>query len=123
ELESLLFNEAQEVRAEFLEIEGHAEILHAQDAALIDDRGEKSVVDAAVCRLAREHAVAARHLVNSVRRSGEEGPAGKIGAECLRILLEHLRRVAFGIDGDRDEVDLLAKGRHRADPARRTSSA
>src|SRR6516165_7612816 len=85
EFESLLFNEAQQVAAEFFRIEAHAEILHAQDAALIDDRGEEGVIDAAVCGLGCEYAVAARHVADGAGRPREECPAGKIGAKALGI--------------------------------------
>src|SRR6185503_21390812 len=65
--------------------------------------------DTAVCGLGREYTVAACHVAYSVGRTRQKAPARKIGAESLRILLEYLRRVALGIDGDRHEVDLLAK--------------
>ena len=105
----MLLQEAYKIAAEFPWIESHAEVLHTQDAALVDDRGKKGVIYAAVRVLGREHAIAARHLADGVGRSREEGPAGKIGAERLRVLFEHLRGIALGINRDGDEGDLLAE--------------
>src|SRR5438067_2131091 len=104
-----LFNEAQQIAAEFLRVEAHAQILHTQDTALINDRSEKGMIHVTVWTLCREHAIAARHVANGCGRSGEEGPAVRIGAERLRILLQYLRGIALGIDGDGDKGDLLAE--------------
>ena len=119
----LFFQKAQEITPKFLRVEAHSEILHAQDAARIDDRGEKRVVHVAVRGLRRKHAVAARHVPDGRRGAGEEAPAGEIGAERLRILLEHFGRVALRVDGDGNERDLGAEVSSRADPERTTSSA
>src|SRR5262245_52918596 len=77
----LLFCQAQQVSPEFFGVEAHTEILHPEDAACIDDRSEKRVVDVAVLGLRREHAVPASHVANDVRGTGNEKPAGRIGTE------------------------------------------
>ena len=53
---SSLVHEAQQIAPEFLRVEAHPEILYAQRALRIDNRGEKAVVHTAVFGLVREHA-------------------------------------------------------------------
>ena len=61
------------------------------------------------CGLRRIYAVAARYVLDRRRGAGQEAPAGEIGAERLRVLLEHLGRVALRVDGDGNESDLGAE--------------
>ena len=54
-------------------------------------------------------AIALQHVADGIGSAGQKVPAVRIGAEVFRVLLQHLRRVALGIDGDRDEDDVLAE--------------
>src|SRR5713226_8939057 len=92
-----LFHEAQEVASKLLGVETRSEILHAENAAPIDDRCEKRVVYVAIRSRHGEYAVAACHFADRLRRAGEKGPAAEIGTEPLRIFLQHGRRIALRI--------------------------
>src|SRR5712691_2360455 len=102
---SLFFYKAQEIMPKFLGVEAHPKILHAEDAARIDDRGEKRVVHVAVRALGREHAVPPRYFPDGRGSAGEEAPPREVSPERKCILLQHLRGVALGVDGDGNESD------------------
>ena len=78
-----------------LRIETNAEILHAQDAAPIDDRRKESVVHVAIPGLRRIYPISARHIPNSRRSAGEKAPAREIdlsGNEIARALISMMAR-------------------------------
>ena len=52
--------QAQQIAPKLLGTKSHTEILHPQNAALIDDRCEEGMVHVTVWRLCREHAGAVR---------------------------------------------------------------
>src|SRR5712671_2825099 len=106
---SSLFREAQEVASKLLGVEAHAEILYAENAAPIDDRCKKRVVHVAIRSRRGEYAVAACHFADRLPRAGKKRPAAEIGAERLRIFLQHHRRIALGVDRNGDEGDLGAE--------------
>src|ERR1700730_5512697 len=103
---SWLLQQAQEVTAELIRVEACSEILDAQNSASINNGREERVIHISIPRFRRKYAVAARHVLNSIRRPSEKKPARKIGTERLRVLLEHFRRVPLGIDGNGNECDL-----------------
>ena len=43
------------------------------------------------------------------RIAGKKSPAVQIGAEVLRVFLQHLGRIALRVDGDRNEGDLRSE--------------
>src|SRR5215471_5118358 len=59
-----LFQKGQEIVLKLLGIEAHSNVLHTQDTASIDDRGQKGVVDVAARCFRRKHAISAGHLPN-----------------------------------------------------------
>ena len=81
--------------AELVRVEAHSGVLDPQDSVWIDDGCKKRMVHIAVRGLRRKHTIATRDVPNGVRGSGKESPACEIGAECLRVLFEHLGRVTL----------------------------
>ena len=61
------------------------------------------------CGLPGEHTVPAYDVLDLRRRTGEERPARDVGPVRLRVVAQDRRRVALGIDGDRDERDLCSR--------------
>src|SRR5438132_403214 len=102
-------HEAHQIAPEFLGIEARAEILHAYLPLGIDERGELRVLDRAVLLLRKEYPITARHVTDRLERAGQECPAVELGAPELGVILQHLRRVALRVEGDRNKGDLGAE--------------
>src|SRR5712671_7511457 len=102
-------HEAHQIAPELLGIEARTEILHAYPPVGIDERCELRMLDRAVLLLRKEYPIAARHVTNRLERACQEAPPFRFGAPELGIILQHLRRVALGVEGDRNKGDLGAE--------------
>src|SRR6266478_8859184 len=104
-------HEAHQIAPELLGIEARTEILHAYPPVGIDERCELRMLDRAVLLLREEYPIATCHVTDRLERACQEAPPLGLGAPELRVILQHLRRVALGIEGDRNKGDLGAKRR------------
>src|SRR6266851_8192233 len=92
-------------------IETRAEILHAHPPVGVDERGELRMIDRAVLLFREEYPITARHVTDRLGRACQEAPPVGPGTPELGVVLQHLRRVALRVEGDRDKRDLDAKVR------------
>src|ERR1700730_14125733 len=94
---------------ELLGIEARAKILHAHLPVGIDEGGELRMLDRTVLLLREEYPIAACHVTDRLERAGQEAPPLRLSAPKLSIVLQHVRRVALGVEGDRNKGDPGAK--------------
>ena len=64
------------------------------------------MLDRAVRYFREEYSITAGHVTDRLGRAGQETPPVELGAPELSIVLQHLRCVALGVEGDRNEGDL-----------------
>src|SRR5271165_7512785 len=61
--------------------------------------------DRAVLLLREEYPIMAGHVTDRRERAGQKGPAIELGAPELGVVLQHFRRVALGVEADRNKGD------------------
>src|ERR1700730_12766353 len=63
------------------------------------------MLDRTVLLLREEYPIATCHVTDRLERARQEAPPLGLGAPKLGIVLQHLRRVALGVEGDRNKGD------------------
>src|SRR5207244_3215539 len=92
-------------------IELDSYVLDAERPVLVYKRSQKRMIDVAARVFLEIDAITFSDVSDLSRRTGKKRPTGRVRLVGFGVALEDLRRVALGVHGNRDEVDLWAEVR------------